>query len=110
MKIPKLPPIKLTEMQRSRLKMTIAGMVVLSLLFSVPIIVIFRAANQNIFEINAPWIFLGTAVTAFGGIIGYYVNRETARPSLLTNTTIIQDALTPDKNDEGFTDPESIPL
>ena len=77
--------IKLTDMQRSRLKLTIAGMACIFLSFSVPIVIIFRAANIGVFEVNAPWIFLGTAVTAFGGIIGYYVNKESSRPSLMTN-------------------------
>jgi hypothetical protein len=43
------------------------------------------------------------------GVSGYYLNRETARPSLI-NTTIVQDAMIPDKDDVGESDPEEIPL
>ena len=106
--------MKVTEMQRSRLKLTIAGMICIGLIFSVPIIVIFRAAEIGVFEVNAPWIFFGTAVTAFGGIVGYYVNRETHRPSLM-NTTIFGDYAASREPDglmhgEDESDPENIPL
>ena len=106
----KLPSIDFDKLERSRLKLTIAGMVVIALVWVIPIIVIIRAANQSIYDINAPWVFFGTAITAFGGIIGYYVNKESQRPSLLTTYTNFNAAKEPDEEIIGESDPADIPL
>jgi len=76
--------MKLNGMQRTRLKLTIAGMIVIVAVLIVPIVIIFRAAEISLYEVNAPWIFLGTAVTAFATLAGYYINKESHRPSLMT--------------------------
>jgi hypothetical protein len=112
MKLPKLPKIEFSKMERSRLKITFifGGAAFLLCLF--PMYIIYVASGHNVFDITAPWIALGTLVTAFTGVAGYYVSRETHRPSLLSNTFIgdVTGGLTPDPNDIGETDPENIPL
>lgn len=112
MKLPRLPKIQWTEVQRSRLKITFifGGAAFLLCLF--PMYIIYQASLHDVFEITAAWVALGTLVTAFTGVAGFYLQKETQRPSLLSNTFIgsVGDALKPDANDVGETDPEFIPL
>ena len=100
--------MKLNDMQRSRLKLTIAGMVSILVVMLFPIIIISKAAKINVFDINAPWVFLTSCVTVFSGIIGYYVAKESLRPSLLTN--IISSPVKKILKGEDESDPEIIPL
>lgn len=99
---------ELNDLQRSRLKLTIAGMAVIVLVLLVPIFIIFKASSINLYEINAPWIFLGTSITAFATLAGYYINKESIRPSLLT--TNIFDGVKKILPGEDESDPENIPL
>lgn len=105
----KTKAMKLNELQRSRLKVALIGSGVLLIILSFPVYIINEAANRYVFDVSAPWIAFGTIVTSISAILGYYLNRETARPSLLTNNTFIQ----PVKkilDGEDFSDPEDIPL
>ena len=95
-------------MQRSRLKLTIVGVVVLILGLLFPIYIIDKASDRYIFDISPPWVAFGIVVTTIGGVIGYYVNRETARPSFLT--TNIFDGVKKILPGEDESDPKDIPL
>lgn len=101
------------NMQRSRLKVTFIFGGAAFLLCFFPMYVILMAANENTFDISAPWIALGTLATAFVGISGYYLQKETQRPSLLS-TTIIRDSLNHSTDKllpaEDESDPDNIPL
>jgi hypothetical protein len=112
MKIPKLPKIDLANLQRSRLKITFifGGAAFLLCLF--PMYIIYLAAGSMVFDIVAPWTALAALVTAFTGVAGYYLKKESDRPSLLSNTFIgdVTGGLTPDPNDIGESDPKEIPL
>lgn len=98
----------LNDMQRSRLKLTIVGVVVLVLGMLFPVYIINKAADRFIFDISPPWVAFGIIVTTIGGIIGYYVNKESIRPSLLT--TNIFDGVKKILPGEDESDPENIPL
>jgi hypothetical protein len=109
---PRLPKIQWNNLQRTRLKVTFifGGLSFLLCLF--PMYIILTAAQHDVFEITAAWVALGTLVTAFTGVAGFYLQKETQRPSLLSNTFIgdFKDDMKPDPNDIGESDPESIPL
>jgi hypothetical protein len=111
MKIPKMPKIDLGQTQRSRLKVTFifGGSAFLLCLF--PMYIIYIAADVMVFDIVAPWTALAALVTAFTGIAGYYLSRETQRPSLLSNTFVgMGDVEKRILDGEDESDPESIPL
>ena len=101
--------MKLNNMQRTRLKLTIMGAILLFIVLMFPIYIIYKASQSAIFELSAPWITFGTIVTTIGAVIGYYVNRESHRPSLM-NTNIITPTVHKLMNGEDESDPEEIPL
>lgn len=100
---------KLNSMQRSRLKLTIVGAALMFAVLLFPIYIINKAAESAIFEVSAPWIALGTIITTIGGIIGYYVNKESYRPSLIS-TNIVTNAKEKILDGEDESDPDNIPL
>ena len=96
----------LDHIQRSRLKVTITAMVIILLFTLFPMYVILQASFESIYELAAAWgAFLG-GVSAIAGIAGYYVNKDTQRPSYVHNTNIDID----NPQYEDGTDPEYIPL
>lgn len=107
-RLPKLPKIELTAMARSRLKLTIVGTIICTLALSLPTYVILKATSFGMFDLTQPWIAWAGVIATLGGIIGYYVNRETARPSLLINTgDNFGQKILPGEDES---DPENIPL
>jgi len=115
MKLPKLPKIDLENIRRSRLKVTfIFGGAGFMLCFF-PMYIINLAAEQSIFDITAPWVALSGLVTAVMGVSGYYLKKESDRPSLSINnaTNFVPSALK-DPTDrvlpDEAEDPEDIPL
>lgn len=105
--------MKLNDMQRSRLKMTFFGTGVLLGIALFCMYIILEAAKVNQYDIVAPWTALGICATSIAGVISYYTNRETVRPSLLTNTTIVGAIADEAKKilpGEDETDPEEMPF
>lgn len=114
MKLPKLPKIDFARMERSRLKVTFIFGGAGFLLCFFPMYIIYLAAEESVFDISAPWIALSGLVTAVMGVSGYYLSRETARPSLAINNstylpsqlTDVTDKVLPNESE----DPEDMPL
>lgn len=96
----------LTNVQRSRLKVTVIGSIALYLLTLFPMYIILTASFSGFFELAAAWTAWGICVTSIATLIGYYVNKDTQRPSFINNTIVdIGDALSEDESDD-----EDIPL
>lgn len=76
------------KMQRSRLRLTIVGIVVM-LLALVPILRVIEIKMQNsVFELAAEISGYVGILSVIGLIISYYTNKETQRPSLQNNTYV----------------------
>lgn len=95
--------IDLTNVQRSRLKVTMSMCIVLMAFSCFPMYIIVKAANIGIFGLVAAWSAWGTSVGAIATLAGYYVNKDTQRPSNVMNTYVGHDH-------EDEDDPEDIPL
>ena len=93
----------LSKLTRSRLKLTIVFSVVVFILSLFPSYIILLAAEIGIFETTAAWSAWGICISTIGLLIGYYVSKETNRPSMVTNTYVNTDF-------EDQSDPEEIPL
>lgn len=81
--------MKLDNLNRTRLKLTIFAtlLMVVALLF--PMYMINEASNVREFSMGPAWGAFGGVISAIGLIIGYYVNKESARPSLLSTGVFI---------------------
>lgn len=105
------PRLNINEMNRSRLRLTIVAAIALLLVLLFPTYIIYQASLVGIFELTQPWVSWLGVITTFGLIIGYYVNRETARPSGIFinsgNTNDFQEKVLPGEDES---DPEDIPL
>lgn len=98
----------LNNLQRSRLKLTLVAAAFLMVLAVFPMWIIYLAAGSGIFQLAAPWIYLGTIVTTIGLVFGYYINKESSRPSLFS--TVFNSPVKRILKGEDETDPEDIPL
>lgn len=92
-------------MKRTRLKITIAIGVLLTLMTVLPTYVVIKAAMIGQYDLASTWMALATMVTAIATVSGYYLSRETSRPSFINNTTVDVGAILEDESD-----PEEIPL
>jgi hypothetical protein len=97
--------ISITHANRTRLKVTVATMVIvaLGLLWS---------AYQTYIEVhsNGAWTAFGLCVTAIVSAAGLYVNYETRRGSLVTNTFFPTINQYKELNGEDESDPETMPF
>lgn len=66
--------------------------------------VIVSASHLEVFELASAWGAWASAISGVGVLIGYYVNKDTQRPSFVNNTIIGM------PNNEDHDDPEDIPL
>lgn len=101
----------ITYMQRSRLKLTIVAASVLFVMGLFPMWVILKATGFGIFDLAAPWVYLGTVATTIGLVFGYYINKESSRPSLIGG--FFGSQISPIKKlmkGEDESDPEDMPL
>ena len=99
-------------MQRSRLKMTLLGTGVLLLSLWPVLWIIKEKLDHQIFEFAVELSSYVGILSILGAVIGYYVNKETNKPSLQNNTYVNVDQ-TEDYRElagEDETDPEDIPL
>lgn len=99
------------NIQRSRLKVTLIVCGVLLLLSSFPMWFIHYAALRGDFHVNAAWSAWGVGITAIGTLAGYYVNKESNRPSFVNNTVSnihIPEARVLEGEDES--DPQTMPI
>jgi hypothetical protein len=93
------------EMKRTRIKITIAIGVLITLMSILPAYVIIKATTLGKYDLASTWMSLATMVTAIATVSGYYLSRETSRPSFVNNTTVDVGGLLEDESD-----PEEIPL
>jgi hypothetical protein len=96
----------LNKMERSRLKLTIAFSTLLFLLTFFPMWIITMASLDSMYEVVAAWSAWAACVGAIATLVGYYVNKETTRPSFVNNTTVDLNKLI----GEDHSDPEEMPL
>lgn len=68
-------------MTHKRLKITILCIVVIGLMTTLPAWVIIRATEDGFYDLVAVWSFYGICVSTIGAIAGYFLSRETSRPS-----------------------------
>ncbi len=101
---------KINTTERSRLKMTILGVILIFLLTCFPMYIILDASKKSIFEIAAAWTAYGIGVTTIGAIIGYYVNKESLRPSIFGGIMDFASPVYKELPGEDESDPDEIPL
>jgi hypothetical protein len=107
----KTPKIDFTGMARSRLKVTFifGGFGMVGVFFTM--FMIWKASEVGQYDVVAAWSSLGSIYVATLAVSGYYLSRETQRPSLLSNTFVgMADVEKRILDGEDESDPESIPL
>lgn len=101
------------DIKRSRLKLTIMVNIMLVILSIFPMYIILEAAKAHYYELASVWAAWSGCIVAASTVSGYYLNKETRRPSFINNNisslgnvgNIIAGLM-----DEDNTDPEEIPL
>lgn len=104
-----------TRLQRSRLRLAIYGSIGLVIIALFPLVMIVWAGRTGDFHVSYPWIFFGTIIGEIGLILGYYIKKESDRPSFVNNTVSnigfpadAKEKKIMDVEDES--DPETMPL
>jgi multidrug transporter EmrE-like cation transporter len=102
--------LKLDNVQRSRLKVTtIISCLLLSMSFF-PMYVIIKSLELGDTSSVSAWAAWSAIATTIGMLAGYYVNKETNRPSFVNQTHVNLSQNTGEELGEDYSDPESIPL
>lgn len=101
--------LKLDNVQRSRLKVTTAGITVLFVASLFPTYIIYLSVKNGSMDNSSAWAAWSSMFGTMGMLIGYYVNKETNRPSFI-NKTYVDTSINGSSIEEDFSDPESIPL
>lgn len=78
----------INKIQRSRLKMTLFGIVLLLISLWPILRIIEKKMDNHIFNLEPEIMGYLGILSLIGAIIGYYTNRETTRPSLEHNTYV----------------------
>jgi len=103
----------LSDLKRSRLKLTIVIIIALIGLLYVPIDVIYAAIEKDKFDLINPWAAFIAIITTLGMVGGYYINKETERSSLLSNVfNFPSEEMTEKKvlDGEDESDPHEMPI
>jgi len=101
--------LKLDNVQRSRLKVTTAGITVLFVASLFPTYIIYLSVKNGSMDNSSAWAAWSSMFGTMGMLIGYYVNKETNRPSFI-NKTYVGNTNNGEILEENYTDPENIPL
>jgi hypothetical protein len=104
--------MKLSLKERSRLKITLIGSIGLAAIAAFPSYVIIRSLDLGHYEAYSAWTAWGICIAAIPTLLGYYIQKETVRPSLGGNffQNRIPKGFKKLVDEEDDTDPEQIPL
>lgn len=99
---------------RSRLKLTVAIIIILTIILYVPIDIIYAAKSAKEFDVINPWAAFIAIITTIGLVGSYYINKETQRSSLLSNvfnfSTDEENTSKKVLSEEDESDPHEMPL